>query len=92
MAAMWRLETQERALSCNNQSDRQEIFVIFVSTSSAAQALADNCFCVSLLVSQIEQQPSGERDVSYNHRFPTPQLTGFDYNKGRGGKPCCAKA
>lgn len=31
---------------------------------------------------EIEQQPSGKRDVSYNHRYPTPQLTGFDYTKG----------
>jgi hypothetical protein len=40
--------------------------------------------CV-VAVLQIEPLPSGLRSNSYNHRFPTPQLTNFDYSKGKGG-------
>jgi hypothetical protein len=31
---------------------------------------------------EIEPLANGGRDTSYNHRYPTPQLTGHDYNAG----------
>lgn len=31
---------------------------------------------------EIEPLANGDRDTSYNHRYPTPQLTGHDYNAG----------
>jgi hypothetical protein len=44
---------------------------------------------------EIEPLANGDRDTSYNHRYPTPQLTGHDYNAGDAalfevpGTVCC---
>jgi hypothetical protein len=39
---------------------------------------------------EIEPLPDGRRDNAYNHRYPTPQTTGHDYNKG--GRDTAAEA